>query len=173
MTTLADIEALARAYADARRRLADAVAELEEEIRRLRRARLPKLRRLLDTAAEARSRRHAAVESAPELFRRPRTVVFHGIKVGWQKGKGELQWEDGARVVELIRRHLPDRFDELVKTVHRPLRTALAKLSVDQLRKIGVTVIENGDRVIIVAQDGEIEKLIDRLLEDAAREDGR
>jgi len=170
MTTLADIEALAREFSEARRKLADAVADLEEEVRRLKRRRLPQIRRLVDRAATARAELHAAVEAAPELFRRPRTVVFHGVRIGWSKGRGEIRFEDPARVVELIRRHYPERFDELVKTSWRPIKPALSRLSVAELRRIGVTVVETGDQVVIAPQDSEVDRLVDALLRDGEEE---
>lgn len=164
--TLADIEALTRQYADARAALAERVQQLEDEVASLRRQRLPAIRRALATAQERRERLAAAIAEAPQLFERPKTVIFHGIRVGYQKGRGSITWEDDARVCALIRKHMPDRADELIRIIERPLKTALAQLPTAELRRLGVQVVETGEEIVIRAVDGELDRLIERLLAD-------
>lgn len=171
MTTLTEIETLTRAYADARALLAERVQALQEEIEAARRRRLRGIKEAVARAADAHAALKAAIESAPELFQRPRTVTIAGIKVGYQKGRGEIVWEDAAQVVRLIRRHLPEQADSLIKVVETPIKSALAQLSVAELKRIGVTVIETGDQVLIKPTDGEIDKLVDALLREAAAEE--
>lgn len=170
MTTLTEIEQLTRAYADARGVLAERVAALQEEIEAARRRRLRGIKEAVARAADARGALHAAVEGAPELFERPRSVTIAGIKVGWQKGRGEITWDDADRVVALIRRHLPDQADALIRVVTSPIKSALAQLAAPDLRRIGVSVVETGDQVLIKPVDGEIDKLVDALLREAAEE---
>ncbi|MGE0256882.1 MAG: host-nuclease inhibitor Gam family protein [Alphaproteobacteria bacterium] len=171
MTTIADIEKLARAYAAKRGALADQVSMLLADLAELKRRRLSEIRKAVARAAEAHGALHAALEAHPELFVKPRSMTFDGIKVGWAKGKGEIHVADAAQVVKLIRRHFPDRFDDLVKVKETPLKSALGRLTVDELKRIGVTVEETGDRVVIKPVDGEVEKLVDALLGEAAKEE--
>jgi arsenate reductase-like glutaredoxin family protein len=169
MITLTDIEALTRQYAEARAALAERVQELEDEIARLRRQRLPAIRRALGAAQERRDRLASAIAEAPALFERPKSVIFHGVRVGYQKGRGSITWDDDARVVALIRRHLPDQADALIRVVERPLKTALAQLSTAELRRLGVEVVETGEEIVIRPVDGELDRLIERLLADSER----
>lgn len=171
MPTLAEIEALTKRYSEAHRQLHEAVSDLEDEIHKLKRARLPRIRRLVDQAATAKAILQAAVEAAPELFQKPRTLVLHGVKVGYAKGKGKLEFEDAQQVVRLIRKHFPDKFDELVKVTETPVRGALNQLSVADLRRIGVTVVEAGDEVVIKPTDGDIDRLVEALLKDAVEQE--
>lgn len=171
MTTLTDIEKLARVYAAQRNALADQVALLHADMADLKRRRLPAIRKAVARAAEAHSALHAELEAHPELFVKPRSMTFDGIKVGWVKGKGEIHVADAAQVVKLIRRHFPDRFDDLVKVKETPLKSALGRLTADELKRIGVTVEETGDRVVIKPVDGEVEKLVEALLGEATKED--
>lgn len=166
MNTLTDIEALTRQYAEARSALAERVQELEDEVTWIRQQRLPAIRRALAAAQERRDRLVAAIAAAPNLFERPRSVIFHGIRVGYQKGRGQITWEDDAKVCALIRKHFPDQSDSLIKIVERPLKTALAQLSTADLRRIGVQVIESGDEIIIRPVDGDLDRLIERMLAD-------
>lgn len=169
MATLTEIERLTKDYALARAALREKVEALNEEIERLKRQRLPQIRKLVEQASERQQALHVAIEESPELFKKPRTVIFHGIKVGYQKGRGELVWEDDETVVKLIYKHFPDQADTLIKTIQKPLKTALAQLSVQDLKKIGITVVDTGDEVIIKATDTEIDKLVNALLDEVKK----
>jgi hypothetical protein len=166
MTTIADIERLARRYAEAREALAGRVQSLEDEVTRLRRSSMPAIRRALAIAQERRDELAAAVAAAPQLFERPKTVVFAGIRVGYQKGRGAITWDDDARVCALIRKHLPDQADQLIRVIERPLKTALAQLASADLRRIGVQVVDTGEEIVIRPVDGDLDRLLERLLAD-------
>lgn len=167
MAAMQEIEAKTREYAKARAQLAEAVATLQEAIDALKRKHMQVIKTRVAVAAEARAELAAALEDSPQLFVRPRTVIFHGIKVGWQKGRGEIEIEDPQRTVALIRRHMPDQLDTLVKIVETPVKSALAQLPAAELKKIGVTVAETGDQVVIRPTDTEVDKIVDALLRDA------
>lgn len=169
---LARIELLAKGYAVAHERLTDHVRALEAEIKAARRRGLPRLRRLVEAAAAERQSLKTAIEANPALFEKPRTRLMHGLRVGIAKGKGALRWADPDTVVRLIRRHLPDRAEALIKVSETPLKGALARLSAAELKKIGVTVEDDGDQVVIKPQDGEIEKLVEGLLALAEEDEG-
>lgn len=171
MPTITDIESLTRAYADARALLAERVQALQEEIEAARRRRLRGIKEAVARAADAHAALRAAIESAPELFRRPRTLTIAGIRVGYQKSRGEIVWEDAAQVVRLIRRHLPEQADSLIKVVETPIKSALAQLSAADLKRIGVTLVDTGDQVLIKPTDGEIDRLVEALLREAASEE--
>lgn len=170
MTTLAQIETLTKAYADAREGLWDLLRALEAEVAEAHRRYLPGVKKALARAAEAHDRLKGAVEAAPELFVRPRTVIFHGVKVGLVKGKGGIAFADADQVVQLVAKHFPERFELLVKTVQTPVKAALEQLTVAELKKLGCTVIESGDQVVVKAVDGAVEKLVKALERDALKE---
>ncbi|TXF11904.1 host-nuclease inhibitor Gam family protein [Pelomicrobium methylotrophicum] len=167
MTTFSDIERLTRAYADARSELSERVQALQDELEAARRRRLRGIKEAVARAADAHAALKAAIESAPELFQKPRTVTISGIVVGYRKMRGELSWDDPASVVRLIRRHYPDRADALIKVTEVPVKSALAQLTAAELRRIGVHVLEAGDQVLIKPADGDVDKVVDALLRDA------
>lgn len=164
------LEALTKSYADAREGLAIVMREVEDERRRVLRRRLATIKRLAAAATAAKEELARAIEDSPEQFKRPRTMLFHGIRVGFAKGKGKVSFADEAGVVKLIRKHFPEKFDVLVKTTEKPLKDPLAQLTVDELKKIGCSVTDAGDQVVIKAADNEIDKLVDALLADPAIE---
>ncbi|MCA1971819.1 MAG: hypothetical protein LDL44_03195 [Caenispirillum sp.] len=170
MSTLAAIEAQTKSFAEVRRDLSAEIAALEAEIAELKRRRLPAIRILVGQARAAEADLRSTIEQGRDLFQRPKTIVMHGIKVGLGKGRGRLEYADAAHVVKLIRKHFPDKIDELVKVEESPVKGALNQMSAAELRKIGVTVVEAGEEVVVKATDGDVEKIVDALLKDAATE---
>ena len=166
MTTLAEIERLAKELSDSRANLKELISQLEEEIAAAKKKHLPAIRRFVEKAAGWHQRLSDAIGESPDLFVKPKTVIFHGIKCGYMKGKGEIVWEDTDQVIKLIKKNLPDQVETLLKITETPIKTALAQLSVADLKKIGVTVIETSDEIFIKPTDSEIDKLINALLKD-------
>ncbi len=169
MTT---IQAAARQYRQARDLLAERAGALHDQMEAAKRQRLPGLRNAVARVTEAEAVLRAEIEANPHLFVKPRTVVMEGVKLGYQKGKGRLSWADDARLVGLIRKHLPDAFDALVKTSERPVRDALANLSAGELKKLGVTMSDAGDEIVIRDTTATVDKLVAALLKGALEEAG-
>lgn len=170
MNAITDIENRAKAYSEARTKVAEYVAELQSGIDALNRMHLPKLKRAVNRAAELAQQLRDQVAEAPELFEKPRTAIFHGIKVGFEKGKGAVDFDDDDRVVALIKKKLPDQADVLIKTTEKPVKSALKQLSVKELQSIGCTVEETGDQVVVRAVDRDVDKLVNALLKGATED---
>lgn len=166
MTTLGQIEDFTRQFAEARKALAGEVEELEAEISLLKKKHMPRIKKYVENAAEKKARLHSAIEDAPEFFKQPRTFILHGIRVGYMKGKGELVWENKEQVCKLIHKHFPELAETLIKITETPVKTALAQLNGLELKKLGVTVMETGDEIVIRATDTEVDKLVEALLKD-------
>ncbi len=165
------IESATRLYANTREVLAARVRGLEADIEAIKRQRLPGIKAALARTAEAEGRLRQVIDAAPELFDRPKTVILHGIKVGYRKSTGKLVWDDADQVVALIKRRHPREIAEtLIITSERPSKPALAQLSVDELKRLGVRVIETGDEIVIVPTDSEVDRLVDALLKSALDE---
>lgn len=164
--SLATIEAQAAATAAARDDLAQAIGGLQAAIDALKAEHAPALRAHLSAYNTQQEALRGLLEDAPELFQRPRTVVFHGLKLGYQKGKGGLAIEDDARCVQLIKRHFADQAEVLIRTTEKPARDALAQLSAAELKRLGVHIVQADDQVVLKAVDGDIDKLIKALTGD-------
>jgi len=164
--TLSEIERLAKQLADARQNLKEGLDELDSEMAAIKKKFLPALRRAVEKAAQRHEALRGAIEEAPELFQKPKTVVFHGIRLGYMKSKGEIIWDDESQVIKLIKKHFPDDYEAYIKVTEKVFKTSVAAMSVSDLKKIGVTVIETGDEVFIKPTDSEIDKLINALLKD-------
>jgi hypothetical protein len=167
MTTLNDIEARAKAYAEQRARLAELVTALDDGLKALKKDHLPGIKRALARAAEKHAELQALIEDAPGLFVKPRTVILHGVKIGYAKAKGVIEVADRARTVALIKRLFPDQAETLLIVDEKPNKTALAQLQVADLKRLGCTVSDSGDVIVIKAVDSEVDRMVDALLADA------
>ena len=171
MATMAEIERLTREYSLARAALREKVEALEAEMEKLKRQRLPLIRKLVEQAAGKETVLRAAVEESPELFVKPRAITWHGIKVGFQKQKGKLTWDDDGKVVKLIKKHYPEDWEIYVKVIEKPLRKPLEQLPASELKKLGVNVTEDQDVVVVKSTDTEIDRLVSVLLKDQTDEE--
>lgn len=167
MTKLTDIEPNAKAYAEARSKVVEIVTQLNDAIEALKRDHMPALKRAITKAAEKHDQLKQIIEANPTLFVKPRTVIYHGVKLGMQKGKGGISFDDADQVVRLIKRHFPEQADVLVVTTEKPAKDALAQLTVADLKKVGCTVVDAGDAVVIKPTDSEVDKLVDALMKGA------
>lgn len=170
MSAIDTISKRAEVYATTRTLLAEKVSALNDGIAALRKDHIPAIKRAVARAAEAEAALRALVDANPECFTKPRTQVFSGVKVGFQKGKGAISFDDADAVVARIKKHLPDQADVLIKQKETPVKDALANLSAAELKRIGVTVSEAGDQVVVKPVDSEVDKLVDALLKDSQEE---
>lgn len=166
MPTLNEIDQITKEYSTERTKLADRIRYLEDEINTLKRKRLPGIKNSVQTVMEKQEDLKVALEESRMLFIKPKTIVLHGVKVGFQKSKGKLSWNDDAQVIKLIKKHFPDQEDVLIKKTEKPSKDALLNLSAENLKKIGVTISETGDVVVIKSTDSEIDKFVESLLKE-------
>lgn len=173
-TSMDAIEQSAKAYAAARAVLAERVSALKAEIDDAKRRKVPGIKSAVAQVAEAYAALANEIDGNRGLFDKPRSAVFHGIKVGLQKGKGAVSFEDEERVIKLIRKHLPGQFEVLVKVSEKVRKSALLSLTVEELKRIGCEAGDTGDQVLVKATDGDVDKLVKALLksiEDDGEED--
>lgn len=166
ITGVAEIDTLAKKLRDARGLLAERMTTLQDQIEATKRRFVPGIRSAAAEVKEIRERIEAAVPKAPEsLFDDPRTLVVHGIRIGYMKGKGKIEYADEATVIARIRKHLtPEQAELLIQVKETVKKKALTGLPVSDLRAIGCTVIEAGDVVYVKPVDDEIDKLVNALL---------
>jgi predicted ATPase len=170
VTTLADFERRAKALADARDVLTSIVTGLNTGIEALKRDSMRDMKAAVRVCAEQHDKLLAMIEENPALFTKPKSTVQHGLKFGFRKGTGGLEFEDGEQVVKLIRKHFPEQFDTLVNTTEKPAKKALAELTAAELKKLGVTVEDTGEVPFIKPADSAVDKLVEQLLKSATEE---
>jgi hypothetical protein len=153
-------------YAKRRSELALRVGTLTKEIDALKRKHMQSIMKLSASAKDARAELKAAIEANKVEFEKPKTRTFFGIKVGFRKLIGALSWDDSEKVVQLIEKQFPDKADVLIKVEKTPMKKALEQLPGAELKKLGISVGEDTDEVVIKSTDGDVEKAVDALLKD-------
>jgi hypothetical protein len=167
--TLADIEGLAKSYADRRALLAGRLTALERDLNAIKSKHMRELKRHVALTAECHTELVNAIDASPELFDKPKTRILHGIKVGFRKGPGGMDWEDDEDLVRKIEKMFPDD-DEAERYLiikKKPSADALEDLDAGQLKRLGVLVVGVGEQVVVKAVESDVEKLVKALLKGA------
>jgi hypothetical protein len=164
------IEQAAKALRTARDVLSDRANALNEELEAATRKAMRGLKFAVGEATQAQANLLAAIQAAPHLFAKPKSMVLHGLSLGYRKGTGKIDWEDDAQVVKLIRKHFSDQADVLVKVEETPIKKAIANLSAAELKKIGVTVEGTTDVAFAKDTTAAVDKLVKALLKGAEEE---
>ncbi len=159
-----EIEKLTKHYATAQQDLRDRVIALEDAINKLKKKELPGIRRSAVEASERQVDLRGAIAANPDLFTRPRSFTIFGIKVGFQKAKGMLSWADDTVLVKAIKKMFPDDWESKIKVTEKPLKEPLAQLPAADLKKLGITVTNDTDEVLIKSTESDIDKLVAALL---------
>lgn len=171
MNTLAEIESLTKKFAEAHTDLSKVVTDLNEALAAIKLAHLAAIKHHVKKTAHHHANLKAAVDESRDLFIKPRTVLFHGIKVGLQKGKGGIIFDDAAKVVALIKRHFPEQTELLIHTKEKPDKEALEQLAVADLKRLGCEIADAGDQIVIKPTDSEVDKIVTALLKDATADE--
>lgn len=166
MTPIDDIEAKAKALAFARAELAERVGRIRDEQDAVKRRLLTGVRTSLARARDAYDELRAAVEAHPELFEKPKTRTMHGVRLGWMKQRGKLQWEDDRALVDALRKLLGEGAEGMIRTTEKPIAARLQDLPARDLRRLGVTVTDDTETVVIKTADDALDKFIDALIGD-------
>ena len=132
---------------------------------------MAELKRAVREVADGRADIHNWVDSHRDLFAKTRSRTVHGIKVGLQKGKGKIECDNEDRAMDYIYKYLkPEEHEVLIKRTEKLNKTALNDVDAMDLRKMGVRIVQTGDKVIVKDADGEIEKLVASMLKEKEKE---
>lgn len=166
MSSIEQIETLAKRLADARAELGERLQRIKDEQEAVKRRYLQGVKNSVDRVRDAHAELKEAVESSKHLFEKPKTRVVHGIRVGWMKQRGKMLWDNAAQVIASLRKLLGDEAEQYIDRKETPKKDRLQELSVGELRRCHVTVTDDTDAPVIKPASGDIDKLIDALIGD-------
>lgn len=164
---IAEIDLLARQYADAQIDLDSLTNKLKIVIDAAVRERWQELKRATTRAAERYEALYAAVCEAKSAFDQPKTRILHGIRVGYRKVKDSIQVLNDDNTCALIKKLLPDQQDVLISTTERPVMSALEQLEDDQLKRIGCRRVTGKDEPVAKLADTDLDKIVAALMKGA------
>lgn len=164
-TDIAIIEPLCQVYEREASALESLVADLESDLEAIRAKHLRPLKRQVAAVAGREAALIAAVEANPDLFVKPRTMVLHGVKVGYSVSPGRVEFDDAESVMKAIRRLRAEDEDVLIRTKEEPNKDALRSLAAPDLAKLGCRIDGAGNVVVVKRVAGDVEKMVSKLLD--------
>lgn len=164
--TLMTVDTQAKYFADALSDLAIFVKAIDDSLRAVEEAYAKQLRQLEERFLERYTALKNEITAAPDAFVVRKSLVLHGIKVGFEKGKGKVEWDNEDRVVTLIRRNYTDvEAEALLRAKYSPDRLAISRLPAAEVKAIGCRIDDTGDRVIIRPIDSDAAKRVSARLD--------
>ncbi|MFN4017120.1 MAG: hypothetical protein ACK4JB_17410 [Reyranella sp.] len=159
---MSEIEAVATDLATAKRALDAELQRADTKLAKVREECADRLKEAATTVAIKEAELLGLVRQAEPLFRRPQSVEFDGVKVGWRKGKGRLELPDVETLVKRIVDQLtPQQRKGVLKVKTTVRKGGLAKLSGEILKKLGVTLTAAGAEPFVSFPKSTTEKLVD------------
>lgn len=166
MKTVKEFETISKDFADARLVLSDRMRAMNDEIEAIKRKYLPIIRHAVNKAKSLKENLSNAIEESRDLFKRPKTMTVHGIKFGLQKVSDDIEWEDEETVINRIKKTMVGQINVLINTKETLCKTALKQLPAPDLKKIGVSLVEGKEQVLIKDTNSDIDKLVQKLLDE-------
>jgi hypothetical protein len=166
--TLATIETACQRYDAEAEKLDSMIAALEADLDAVKKKHLRALKGQAAVVATREAELRNDIEARPELFRKPRTVIFHGVKAGFTDSKGKLVWDlEDEELVGLLKRKFKtdDEWKDYVIEKLSPSKDALRTLDADTQAKLGLRIEGAGDTVVLKRTAGDVEKMMDKLIE--------
>lgn len=163
---LRNIETATHHYASKRDELRAIASQAKAEMDLIRERYRTQIRAAAADAAVAFDGLSRLIDEHRSVFKKPRTRLFSGIKVGLRKTPGRVKFADVKRTLELIKKKLPELVERLIRSKEEPVMDAVKELEPKQLAAIGATLIDTGDEIVIDHADDEIDKLIAALAEE-------
>jgi hypothetical protein len=167
---LVKIELLTKDYAECRKVLENRIVRHRSLMQAITRRLLPGIKSAVANANDAKAKLTNQIDAHRELFEKPKTQVFHGIKVGLKKGSGAVEFDDEALVIALIKREFPEQKEALIKVKETLRKKALAELTIEDLEKIGAVMEGTQEYVLIKDTVSNVDKLVAALLKEGKSE---
>ena len=158
------VEKKAQAFADAREDLMDVISKMKSEMKEISVKYGKDVRKAVRKTADCLSKLKTEIDSNRDLFDKPKTQVFSGIKCGLQKKVGKIVVEDPEQTIALIKKSLPKYKDILIKTTESVVVSSMKVLQADELKKIGAQVTADVNNIFVKPVDGSVEKITQAVL---------
>jgi hypothetical protein len=176
MTTLDNLSKKAALLSDSRDELRVELLLLDGEMQAVKNAHIKRLQQLTRAVIKHEAELSADIEANTQLFVKPRSQIIDGIKFGLQKQKGSLTWDNTDTVLnrmdDLFNKGDIDRavYDVCVETKYSLVVAGLEKLEGKLLKKLGITISADTDKVLIKSVDSDVEKMLNAVIKDALKQ---
>jgi len=160
------IERLCQDYAKLRGKLEKKIEVIEREREKILEAHRVELRLLSSAVSNAKLDLERQVGAARPLFIKPKTRVFHGIKVGFEKERDQVTYPEDEILIPRIESLLKSKAAGLIETTKRIIKDAFKRLPKAELQSLGVKYTNGADSVIVRPESkSDVEKLASAYLD--------
>ncbi|MDB4352283.1 hypothetical protein OAA60_02515 [Porticoccaceae bacterium] len=166
--SLATIEKQCSTYSAAANALNNRVIKLNQKLESVTQAAKPELDALTAQCIKAHAKLHDTISQNEDLFEKPRTQTFSGIKVGYLAGRATFELDE-EKTLALIPKKLPELKTVLIKTTSNLVSAALKNLDEKQLKVIGIKRVNGEDSVVLKATDSAVNKSVEAHLKQAKK----
>ncbi len=163
--TLGQIETACNEYELESAALEKQIDNLDADLAEVKRKHMAALKRQAAVVANREAFLRDLVESNPELFKRPRTMIVAGVKIGFTASAGKVEFtDDEENVIRRITRFLEADAANLIRVTREVNKDAVRNLPAADMAKIGCKIEGACDTVLVKRMAGEVEKLINKLI---------
>lgn len=165
-----EIEDLTTSYASDYNEFAQVKRDIDNELAKIKTKYGVKMNQLSQSLADKGAALQESLLNNPDLFEKPKTRVFAGIKVGFRKGKDTIEiLNEEATIKRIEENFTKDKAETLIKTDKSVIKGSLSTLSDEELVKIGCEKKSGEDSVVIASIESAVDKFITALYkQDAA-----
>ncbi len=159
---MAVLEQKAREVGVARHLLSVSLAKANAELVKVREKYAEPLLKLAEDFKAKEAELEELVGKSPALFEKPQSQEIAGVRFGWRKGKGRLELPETEKLLKKIGEVLTKAQQKsVVKVKVTILKGALARLSGDLLKKLGVDVTGAGPEPFVSFPKSPLAKQVD------------
>ncbi len=167
MTGLNQLETLTKDFSASNDVLSGLKKELNTEIEEIRSKYFRRIKSSIEKIIAGKTELEEAILTNKHLFEKPKTMVISGIRIGFQKSKDKISWDDEDMLIRMIEKKMePLAAKMLVKTEKKPVKEAISRLDEAELSIIGCRLEKGTDRVFIKTLDTEIDKFVGSLVKE-------
>ncbi len=170
--SLERIQTLAANLADAQSLLVATKLDLDAQVNAVMAKAMPTINKQVAAVKAADEALRDELFARPDLFEKPKTQTYHGIRVGYMKQKGKVVIADEERAVERLFENgheLEKSTFHYVKTSYSLIKSHVAELPGKFLKKIGVQIEADTDVPFIKNTATDVEKVIAGLLAEGGK----
>jgi hypothetical protein len=172
MHTLSAIQTATESFAKRRREALDYAATIEAEVQAVRDNHEAALIKKVKAMVADHETLHTLIAASEGLFTKPKSLVFDGIKVGFQVGKITIDIDDKAELVRVLQALVETEDDAedvanyqaCLRTTVTPHEPSLLKLPPHHLIQLPLTVKPASNDVLIKPVDTDTTKAVDALI---------
>ena len=148
--------------------LRDAVCIFEHELQDVQREHRKPIADALKVVIRTRRALCSAIECAPGLFTKPKSLVLHGVKCGYRKEVDAVEIPDMDASIAAAKELFKGEDSNPVLVTKESLSVAaLKKLTAEQMDLLGVELVPGGDSVFCEPVEGDADKLVAALVKEA------